>query len=204
MLHDGEYTYTSPALSTLAKRLEATDLRDKVYGILGLLPPPIQDKIEVDVGKSIVALYANFTRSLLEYDNSLELLERAGISNSSIADLPSWRIDVSQDEETLGITHPFAHFRAGRSKTLFPCIEYFDADSSRLLTILGWKVDCITEVVQDMPHWNLDNWDMETSGAATQLEEACLHISRTIFNTPDDIPDEHWRTITGDCRRDEK
>ena len=53
-------------LSRIARVIEASDLRDKVYGLLGLVPTSIQDEIKVDVGKSIVAVYADFRRSLLK------------------------------------------------------------------------------------------------------------------------------------------
>jgi hypothetical protein len=205
LLHEGRYIYNASALSSLAKMLEATDLRDKVYGILGLLPPAIQDKIEVDVGKSIIAVYADFTRGFLEYDNRLELLEEAGISNSCIEDLPSWCIDFSQGKKKVQITHPLVNFGAGKRKSLLPCIEYLDPGSSGpFLTLLGWKVDCITKVVKDMPYLYWNNWDMEMTEAIRKCDEDCLQISRTIFNTPDDIPDEHWRTITCDRGSREK
>jgi hypothetical protein len=192
------------SLSTLARMLKATDLRDKAYGLLGLVPMQVQADINVDVGKSIVAVYTDFSRSLLKYENDLGLLECAGLSNSAIADLPSWCIDFSQSRKQCSVILT-TQFQAGRSKNLLPCNEYLDAGSSGpLLTILGWKVDCINEVVKDMPYWDLNDWDMESAEAADKLEEACLQISRTIFNSPDDIPDEHWRTITCDRGRDEK
>jgi hypothetical protein len=191
-------------LSSIARRLEATDLRDKEYGLLGLVPTQVQADIKVDVRKSIAAVYTDFSRSLLKYEDDLGLLAYAGLSSSTIADLPSWCIDFSQNKK-LGRVMCMTQFQAGRSESLLSCIDYLDTGSSEpLLTILGWKVDCINEVVHDMPYWDWDNWDMERAEAARKLEEACLQISRTIFNTPDDIPDEHWRTITGDCARDEK
>jgi hypothetical protein len=94
-----------------------------------------------------------------------------------------------------------AQFQAGRSDSLLPCIQAFDWP---ILTILGWKVDCINQVVQDMPYWSFEFWDTDTLEAARKCEEDCLQISRIIFNTPDDIPDEHWGTIMGDLDRDKK
>jgi hypothetical protein len=203
MLQGRQHIYNLSALIKLSQSLEATDLRDKVYGILGILPLPIQDKIEVNVEKSIVTVYADFTRALLEYGEELKFFEVVGISKSVIANLPSWSIDLSQKERIERITSILTDFRAGRSKSLLPCIEHFDANSSRpLLTILGWKADCVTEVVQDLRYWSRNLWDTETSEAANKLEEACLQMSRTIFNTPDDIPDEYWKTITAERGRD--
>jgi len=96
-------------------------------------------------------------------------------------------------------------FPGWKKKSLLPCIEYLDAGSSGpFLTLLGWKVDCITKVVKDMPYLYWNNWDMESTEAIRKCDEDCLQISRTIFNTPDDIPDEYWRTITGDRGRGEK
>jgi hypothetical protein len=76
-------------LGAIAGSLEVTDLRDKVYGVLGFVPKPIQDKIKVDVEKSIVAVYAEFSRSLLKYGENFELLKDSGVLSSAIANLPS-------------------------------------------------------------------------------------------------------------------
>jgi len=192
----GEYV-----LGNIARSLEVSDLRDKVYSVLGFIPKPIQDKIKVDVEKTIVAVYTEFSRSLLKYGENFELLKDSGVSSSAIADLRFWCIDFSQDKKLSRVIDMMAQFQAGRNYSLLPCIQAFDGP---LLTILGWKVDCINQVVQDMPYWSFEIWDTDTLEAARKCEEDCLQISRIIFNATDDVPDEHWRTITGDRDKDKK
>jgi hypothetical protein len=142
---------SSKFLIMIARILEATDLRDKVYGLLGLVSASIEDEIKVDVGKSIVAVYTDFSRCLLKYDENVELLEHAGILKSTVADLPSWCIDVSHGQEISRVTKLRVSFEAGRSESLLPCIGSFDVGSTeRLLALLGWTVDCIAEFVESM------------------------------------------------------
>jgi hypothetical protein len=197
VLNSGKFC-SGPFLSTITQNLEVTDLRDKVYGFLGLVPKLIQDEIEVDVGKSNVIVYTEFSRSLLKFDKSTGLLQRAGVASIEMAGLPSWCIDFSQNERNRRLTKTKS-FKAGRRKGLSPCIEFFDVGSSEpLLALSGWRVDCITEVVECKVYWIWENSNMEWADAARKWEDDALQISRAIFNAPDDIPEEHWRTITGD------
>jgi hypothetical protein len=101
----GEYV-----LGNMARSLEVSYLRDKVYGVLGFIPKPIQDEIKVDVEKSIVAVYTEFSRSLLKYGENFELLKDSGVSSSAIADLPSWCIDFSQDKKLSRVIDMMAKF----------------------------------------------------------------------------------------------
>ncbi|KAI0456568.1 heterokaryon incompatibility protein-domain-containing protein [Xylaria acuta] len=70
------------------KSYHATDPRDKIYGLLGL----IESDITPDYSRSVVDLYCEAAEKLLKEVGSLEPLNVAGIHNSNATafGLPSW------------------------------------------------------------------------------------------------------------------
>jgi hypothetical protein len=69
---------------------QSTDPRDKIYGMLGLLPGVI--KIYPDYSKSVKEVYTEAALQLISYANELDLLLQACSSNP---DLPSWVPDFA-------------------------------------------------------------------------------------------------------------
>ncbi|TVY92036.1 Heterokaryon incompatibility protein 6,OR allele [Lachnellula willkommii] len=85
----------------------ATDLRDHVYGCLGLLDTSVSSHIEIDYNKSVGSTYALLTRLTMQNMNSpLKLLNRSLTkpsrhnTNAKIHDLPSWAVDWSDPVST--------------------------------------------------------------------------------------------------------
>jgi hypothetical protein len=95
-----------PGVFLLASRTRAaiaSDPRDKIYGLFGLLPSsslPIQPDYYMDVAK----VYTSFTLSLIR--SSLRILTLAGIGmfkNESAIKLPSWVPDFSREPDSNGL-----------------------------------------------------------------------------------------------------
>jgi hypothetical protein len=66
-----------------ASHRKATDPRDKVYGILGILPPKFASLIKVDYLLPLELVYRNFALAYLDHFRRLDLIvERPGVSES--------------------------------------------------------------------------------------------------------------------------
>jgi hypothetical protein len=79
----------------LARRAKAKDPRDKIYGLLGLLPGYLADFMEPDYSKSIDQVYMEFAIQMLRASCSLdEILSWCRYAGS--CGLPSWVPDWNQ------------------------------------------------------------------------------------------------------------
>jgi len=76
----------------LASWCDATDPRDKVYGLLGLLPEKFSRHIEPDYTKSVMEVYKDATVACINEIQDPKLLEFFDISGCYT---PSWIIDFS-------------------------------------------------------------------------------------------------------------
>ncbi len=93
------------------RRKLASDPRDKIFGILGVLPEDVRKEFLVDYSLSIKEVYTNVADFLLSTTNCLDVIcesihfpKQAGVAN-----LPSWVPDWSRSPETraLGYSHNF-------------------------------------------------------------------------------------------------
>jgi hypothetical protein len=82
---------TYQVLST-ARKNRATDPRDCVYGLLGLLDKSLVSKIKVDYEADINQVYTDFTKTVIDTENSLEILGQCDYFG-----LPTWvpRLNVN-------------------------------------------------------------------------------------------------------------
>ncbi|KXT18226.1 hypothetical protein AC579_2895 [Pseudocercospora musae] len=76
-------------------RLDATDPRDKVYSVLGVIHPTEQEKIVIDYTKEIWKVYANATGAAITANQILELLAFVTVDRWRAANLPSWAVDFT-------------------------------------------------------------------------------------------------------------
>jgi hypothetical protein len=71
---------------------QATDSRDRLYGLLGLLPPDINQLVQLDYTKSTTAVFVDF--ALLTYEGRFEMIAQSGTGHDHsprlCPDLPSW------------------------------------------------------------------------------------------------------------------
>ncbi|KAM7184419.1 Heterokaryon incompatibility protein (HET) domain containing protein [Naviculisporaceae sp. PSN 640] len=72
----------------LARKSVATDPRDKVYGLLGLMPPEVAAAVEPDYEKPIAEVYLSFAKVWVTTTRNLDLLEQCTSPNN--LNIPSW------------------------------------------------------------------------------------------------------------------
>jgi hypothetical protein len=170
---------------------EATDPRDKIYGLLSLagdidkLPRP-------DYSKSVEEIFTEFARVL--YSTGRGIFELAGSSNQTLK-LPSWVPDWTYPTKNINrwvgnkgepfIGHINIHMGAVRT--------YFRAgDSPDEFVIQGWKADTIALTGLEMPdnsltpntEWFFDfsTWDEVAMAILLEAETIarCTDVSQRI------------------------
>ena len=155
---------------------QATDPKDKVYGVLGLLSPrsPAQlDKqeplLDVDYNKSVAEIYVDMTMYLLLTFQHLGVLELHIPSTSNTHHLPSWVFNFesppTQMLQASSITHTYGNDPP--PGTLAPGIRCYNthgrvssiASHSPVLVAHGHSVGTIRTVDQipDSTYWRRAN-----------------------------------------------
>lgn len=99
----------------------ATDPRDKVYAVLGLVSDRSIDTVIPDYTQPVRAVYQTATFNIINAESNLDILQRA-ITKSRRSGLPSWCLDFSTGEwgelEERNLFYLFSHasqFRADRA-----------------------------------------------------------------------------------------
>ncbi len=77
---------------------QASDSRDKIFGLLGLAPDEITSEITVDYSTDVNSIYRTFASTILE-SGDIYLLNHAGIAHASGLELPSWVPDWSNTSQ---------------------------------------------------------------------------------------------------------
>ncbi|KAH7401437.1 hypothetical protein BKA66DRAFT_450431 [Pyrenochaeta sp. MPI-SDFR-AT-0127] len=83
----------------LGKTSEVTDERDRVYGILGLIPEKISCHIMPNYAKSVEEVYKDLSKALIKATGSFDDSFAGSITNN--ANLASWAIDMQDASSTL-------------------------------------------------------------------------------------------------------
>jgi hypothetical protein len=87
---------------THIRHLQATNPKDKIYGLYGVLSTLGVSLPAPDYGKSLEKIYEEACLAIILHSKSLQILEYA-CSNARALNLPSWVVDL-QDEDVILIT----------------------------------------------------------------------------------------------------
>lgn len=127
----------------------ATDPRDQVYSMRGLLHPAHRDRVTVDYAIPAWQTYAAATYSTMVYEGNLEALKFVRICNDRMPELPSWAIDFRPFSFIMPRTRRNSDFderNCHRSADLLSHHTHFNArvrDNSPNTSHLGddWRVN---------------------------------------------------------------
>lgn len=141
-------------LMTSFSHSEATDPRDKVYGLFGLsndaqCQTSSQHHLEIDYTKSTVKVYAEVVRYLVESTGCLDVL-RACVGTGRVTGLPSWVPDWtgSQTKSLAGIAYwrkPFCVEKANKTKEF---VAHFSPDLS-IMYVQGFVIGRLSNYGQE-------------------------------------------------------
>ena len=123
----------------------ATDPRDKVYGLIGLLSPEDKLSVIIDYTQSIDIVYKYVASSIMSREKSLKVLSAVATINTHDrprSSLPSWVPDWQQDPglTSLGLSNMYLEpYDAGGSVA---CGLHISTDHLQL-SCLGINLDAV-------------------------------------------------------------
>ena len=90
---------------TLAQYATATDPKDKVYGIVGILPTSITERIDTNPLLSVRDVYINFAKTIMEVTVSLDPIFSHNVDQDAVSTLglPSWVTDWTLTPDRTGL-----------------------------------------------------------------------------------------------------
>lgn len=191
---------TLSTILIMATWKEATNAKDKVYGIYGVARYLGWELPEPDYEKSLQQIYTEAGRCAIQQDRSLELLSSLPGSLSHHG-LPSWAPDLS-DLPASAFLH-YNSFSAGGTSAL-DCS--FSADG-RKLTLRGNFVDLI-EVFSSSVKWNMQNTVYKGSRPTSAMFEdlfrtlrewTCFARQLSTYPTGEAVNHAFARTLFIDC-----
>jgi hypothetical protein len=169
----------------LTSKFHATDLRDNLFAIIGLVSElammeRLPLSITPDYSKSVRQVFIQFTVWNISHQQSLDILSFASRCyrrwQLSQPDLPSWVPDYSQElpklERTLGI---FSQFQAGgRNRITLPADE-----SDEVLCLEGFQIDIVSSVIEKDVRADND-WNLSCDDSGGVEVSAIPHLWRML------------------------
>ncbi|KAH0538457.1 hypothetical protein FGG08_004955 [Glutinoglossum americanum] len=169
---------------------QVTDERDRVYGLLGLLPRYIASRIEPNYSKSAESVFCDLSKAILGATGSYDEVLRGNLSNSP--GLPSWATDLRQIDNSYehynkasGYLKPHSAFLSCRTWR-----SYFDYEiPDRWKPVFQFSEDEDILTVRAIRVGSVDG----TGGFATRCTEPFIVIkvaakesSREVYQYPED------------------
>jgi hypothetical protein len=137
----------------------ASDPRDKVYGLMGLVDGDYHHSIDVEYSRTTVQVYTDLARYEILTSGRLDII--AWVNNEPLPGSPSWVPNWKAFEEFVGMSRPLPSDMAGLDFEAAgnTCAEYsFDADG-QVLTVkclhLGFAQTVSYQIGIESPlHWS--------------------------------------------------
>ncbi|KAK4445233.1 HET-domain-containing protein [Podospora aff. communis PSN243] len=164
----------------ISRSVDATNPRDKIYGLLALMPNDLTQHIHPDYTAPVADVYASFARLTIEQTKSLEILRMvAPPKPTSTLSLPSWIPDFTTPHELCSLGS-VPHRASG---TTTPTVSFPSSSSS--ITTRGLLIDTIDGLGCE---WS-NGWPAST----------CLpsppSAQRNPYGTFSGAKDALWRTL---------
>ncbi|CZR69573.1 uncharacterized protein PAC_19473 [Phialocephala subalpina] len=153
-IHNSEHRGTEHCLLdklSLARATLATNMRDKIYGMLGLASDGLNFLPLVSYSKTVEAVYEDFAHKFVDRGQGMELLYQVDGRVSKTLRIPTWVPDWSRsvDESSIYRKHNQGRIYAA-CKTMPRSIEISKADSK--LRVDGALFDTIKQLSNPLHH----------------------------------------------------
>jgi hypothetical protein len=163
-------------LLRLTRNYQATDLRDKIFALIGIITDIDEVGLGVDYSKSIEKVYGALAIHSLVVQKTLVGLSNAGVCSSpGIPKLPSWVPDWSHNNDRRFNLATGERFRAAGDSQ--PTLS-ISADE-KILVIRGFVVDTLTHV--SIGHRKVDDINCNAT-LKTEQAKKCLTLKRSMEN----------------------
>ena len=121
----------------LSRTVSATDPRDKVYGLLGLMDESVAGLIKPDYTSTVAGVYRSFALAVIKGTGSLDTLRHCPSTDRSL--FPSWVPDWRPMQAATPLTISDTAFNTSRSSAAI----VHPIDNSQLLCCKGFILDRI-------------------------------------------------------------
>jgi hypothetical protein len=203
ILQGGESTL----LDVLArfKHTEATDPRDKIYALLGLVNDPIG--VVVDYTKSVAETYAGVAIALINSSANLDILcqcpwelRHSNPDLPLLEGLPSWAPDFRNNQNGKFLFAQRGIYSAGRPNCSVPCVVERSTISLKghCLGHLQASKGPTTSDLEEYQH-NTHTFVRDYAYSNLITDESGKIIPHT-HHTSEDQLQAFWRTLVADCK----
>jgi hypothetical protein len=195
--------FTSTLLDVLARfrYTRATDPRDKIYAVLGLVAEP--HTIGVDYSKTTCEVFQDATIQLINNTSTLDILCQSpwtDVRNSRIQELPSWVADFTGPAANISLFAQRSIFCAGDTACEVPCqvdngaLRVTGACVGRIGSKLGEARLCQKNAR------SYDRSDLPRVWMQTHFGSQLLGDDNGTYCTGEPRLQAYWRTLVADCR----
>ncbi|KAE9378715.1 HET-domain-containing protein [Stipitochalara longipes BDJ] len=180
----------------LCRKATVTDPRDKIYGILGLLPHNIATSISPDYTLSHEQVFYQFARTLLQEESRLETILswcRFGENSVMSSWIPDWTTPFSRNH---------IQWLRRRSAAGFSTAQCSISEDTRYLNCRGFLFDSIYSVSGSLSE-NLP-YCTETPKRSNQIHQLTNNNLQKLYDDEKSLHATLWRTLRQDhpFRRD--
>lgn len=192
------------AVSTALNNSQATDSRDRIFGMLGMASDTDQLGIRPDYSKTCQQVYTDAARALLQHGHTDVLVFSQ--FPKKYTDLPTWVPDwTTTIQEPCGGCIADAQFYASGGKSV-EIVSTVSPDAERLIAINGVRVDMINQVATPwLPTLVSYHHDWEQSITfVSEIGSFCDqsdHLARPIYRSSTQREEAVWRILCGDFDR---
>ncbi|KAL9631331.1 MAG: hypothetical protein Q9204_004275 [Flavoplaca sp. TL-2023a] len=152
-LDDDWHSFGKLNLSTadyvrFARNSKSKDPKDKVFGLIALLPDPIAERIKpnYDPSFSIQETFVMFFKSCYEAAGNLDALARVIMQPSVTPNLPSWVLDLDSEKQHIVTVQEWAPYRFHKTNLGLPEKQLTFCENDRLLFCEGVIVDAVVSL----------------------------------------------------------
>jgi hypothetical protein len=129
---------TLPILLDLSRNSEQTDLKDKLYAILGLLDRDIVRHITPDYDLPLWKVFTSFPKAMITATGHLDILRQCILEDEDDRTVPSWVPDLTTIIHTNDISTIATFNACGDIPASFQFIQ-----DDRGLVVLGFRIDAV-------------------------------------------------------------
>lgn len=190
------------------RNLSSSNPADKIYGMLGLAKPWMQNLVSIDYGRTYQDVYIDFMKMYLIKGGESRLLNMV---DGHTEGLPTWCPNFAVYKRNisianyLGCTFCAGHPAKKSRQSVAAGLQLVKSvsDDSRELALRGFLLDTISMTVK-YPGGSSTIDSSTRDEMFTKVidwEATCLDMSRSAYNRLDDTRDAHVRTLTGGSAR---
>jgi hypothetical protein len=127
-----------PVLLDLSRNSEQTDLKDKLYAMLGLLDREVAHHITPDYNLPPWKVFASFPKAMITATGRLDILRQCTLEDEDDPSMPSWVPDLTTVMYTNDITYDASFNACGDIPANFQFVQ-----DDRGLFVLGYRIDAV-------------------------------------------------------------